>query len=1609
MVFPKSMKQLLTEVLSGIVNGLLMFVFCYVFASLIFEPTEVGLGEYVPLGAGTNTITAFIIGLSFALYSDCAISIAGPDINPTIFFAQMSVKIREYVNDHYSDQDEQEQRTLTTVLFSIILGTALVGLWFFSLGRFRLTRIVQFVPAAVLSGFLAAVGVIVMIKAVKACVGDELAHHLNYWQFWALLAPAIPIGVSLYITKRFHVGSPIVMIPVLLFGPFILFYICVYATGNSLNSVRDMNLCKEYTVDGHEMNCLWLYDKYQAVLLVDQWKYSYGRTDYIEWGAIVNVIPEMLVMLVIVTLDSLLKMSGTKKQLEIRCLDYDHEMQLAGKTNIFLVFMVGAPGYAQLKFNALNSGIIHNTSSRFPGLVASLFNGALFFAGFPLINFLPRFFVGGLLIYAGMGFVVENLLDTWLQNRLSIIEYLTVWVIVVLSQWLGMLVAVVVGVVLSFVIFAIQYGRTGVIKAVLSGKDYQSSVVRSTQEDAKLEHLGAQCVIIKLKRYIFFGSASQITDIVKSILCVSDDEEDTGDTESDYSYASNQKRAKHINTVVFDFEDVYGIDFTACGTLTELVAQLTSPPVQTLHQDDHRELPIADGVHNVGEIEIEMSPRDLKPKAKSQNKVVKEIKRHVVRAKSKPLFTKAYKILFCGMSNNVYKRLKTEGVIDLVHTFEQDAKNVNLVMPKVLAEPRLKKLGKYIRSLFGRRAKMSRHESIDMLDGASQGKDFLDSAGGSHDEGLKAPGKNGFQDFDDDDVYSTASTDVKTEVAQTKSGLIQEYYLNDDFPTEYRRVFPTLDLAMEWVEERLLEQASEIRRRWLVFFDSFRILHEQARLKAQHEPFEHILGGHLGDSVWKYIQAIRVPRGSHLCKAGFINPHLFLLQHGRLTSYMTRADETLVRIQTHRRGAYVNEDALFVEYPLSHTIIADEDSIVLALSRDNLKQLEAYSPDVAFEIHRDVLRHTARTRNKLARELDVVDHWSLHERTGAKQAGYRNVIQQQPGHVRSSRPSSAHLGQFVGARDYTLNDDDSLQKKHVEELEPLVAEGPGSLLKLQTSLNEPLNPSTTKTQESHLASTSRTVGQAILNESKIQLEKEVAKNEEAKAVAQEPPGPLSTSEAGTGSTGHVVVEDVRIASDDIPVRPFSSDRRESKGISSRFKEVLMRAKRPKSHHDSEENLEKSTIAFNSRTLPAPGNRKDHQLTLKELQEDINRSATVHYRREHSRSTGGRPNSEVHRVHTLPNDAGRTTPHPSLCFRPDLQLNHFFLPMANNSSQVNIVDAGLVRGLLHLSQVQRADALACLKRAASNRFFARGARGPGAVRETEGDVNKMIAHNDIRINPNRGLEPSSNAFLPSLFTNSLPKSRLKQTLMDMGHFPSKKELSRIMTDCGCDQEEAVSQETFLRIVRDVSLEQLTDDNIQGFALFFERHSKEVAQEDTSTEIRVIPRKVLTVFGLKNFMEELHHDEDEISLRKMVTEWSDVTIPADDPGKPRQKVLQFTNLCSLMAYHLKIEKLNEQVADDFIALTSEECLDGLITVEDILEEMAIRREPCSEIEAEEMVFEADVSGLGGVTYDDLVETLTTVFESEVEPQLEQLTQDLVEEEIRNIRQLPDIAQE
>ena len=129
---------------------------------------------------------------------------------------------------------------------------------------------------------------------------------------------------------------------------------------------------------------------------------------------------------------------------------------------------------------------------------------AVYASAVPVVNYFPRVFLGALVVFAGFGFIYDNVVLTW--KKMPRAEYACIWLIAGITALTQLLYAVLAGILLAFAIFVFKYGRRGAVKTVLSGSEYQSRVVRSYRDQQKVQHLGKLLVIVELCRYLFFGS-----------------------------------------------------------------------------------------------------------------------------------------------------------------------------------------------------------------------------------------------------------------------------------------------------------------------------------------------------------------------------------------------------------------------------------------------------------------------------------------------------------------------------------------------------------------------------------------------------------------------------------------------------------------------------------------------------------------------------------------------------------------------------------------------------------------------------------------------------------------------------------------------------------------------------------------------------------------------------------------------------------------------------------------------------------------------------------------------------------------------------------------------
>ena len=269
-----------------------------------------------------------------------------------------------------------------------------------------------------------------------------------------------------------------------------------------------------------------------------------------HFGAVSSVWTSILILPLIESIDCLLKMAGTEKAVGIE-VDLNSEFKLAGLTNLLLAPLVSAPGFHQTKFVVMNYNFLGRLDRKESGIIVAVLLSVVFMSGFPLLNYLPRFLLGGLLMFVGVDFVVDNLISC--SKRLALPEYALVWVITALSVKFSFLTAIAAGLLLSILVFARRYAVISPVQSIQQGLD--CPILRPEAEAQKLQQLGSQlCVVIQLKGFVFFGSASFIQEAVEECL----------------RHLSDPKLPKSSRFVILNFQSVSNIDAAACDIFAKV-------------------------------------------------------------------------------------------------------------------------------------------------------------------------------------------------------------------------------------------------------------------------------------------------------------------------------------------------------------------------------------------------------------------------------------------------------------------------------------------------------------------------------------------------------------------------------------------------------------------------------------------------------------------------------------------------------------------------------------------------------------------------------------------------------------------------------------------------------------------------------------------------------------------------------------------------------------------------------------------------------------------------------------------------------------------------------
>ncbi|HAP11248.1 MAG TPA: sulfate permease, partial [Afipia sp.] len=183
---------------------------------------------------------------------------------------------------------------------------------------------------------------------------------------------------------------------------------------------------------------------------------------------------------------------------------------------------------------------------RLSGLTVAVIAVLMLVADPALLSFMPKFILGGLLIYLGV-----DQLNRWIiesRRRLSTIEYLSLLAIIfIIVKW-GFIAGVLIGTVIGCATFALSASRISSIKFGFNGAEYRSSLDRSQHDLALLAAHGKEIHGLNLQSYLFFGSANRLYQHVKTLL----------------------EHHPECRYLVFDFKLVTGIDSSAAYSFAQI-------------------------------------------------------------------------------------------------------------------------------------------------------------------------------------------------------------------------------------------------------------------------------------------------------------------------------------------------------------------------------------------------------------------------------------------------------------------------------------------------------------------------------------------------------------------------------------------------------------------------------------------------------------------------------------------------------------------------------------------------------------------------------------------------------------------------------------------------------------------------------------------------------------------------------------------------------------------------------------------------------------------------------------------------------------------------------
>jgi sulfate permease, SulP family len=509
----------LRDLFGGAISGVISIVYCVSYAAFIFSGP---LAPWLGYGIAATFISTMIGALVVALRSSLPFTIAGPDSSTSVVTATLVAAFVEWLLANGA-----ADHILGPTLFLMSLSSVFVGILLCGLGLAGAGRAIRFVPYPVIGGFLGATGWLMVSGASQVITDVRLAvaniHALLSPASLSQLTAAAAIAVSLYFGLR-RFGNPLVLLGLILAG-IAAAHLAFFATGLSIADAQAAG---------------WLFKPQAEVAFTLPW--NFDELARFPWPALSHLAGGIIALMFVTVMSVLLNVTGIELETRYEA-DLERELNAVGSANLLSASLGGYVTSSSLSRTTLNYEV--GGRGRLSGLTVAAICGLVLAAGSGFLAYVPKFVLGGLLLYSGLYLLYRWLLDSW--RYLSRVEYLSLaGIALIIIEW-GFIAGVLIGIVAGLAAFALSVSRVHAIKFSFDGSEYHSSLDRRPDELALLTEYGHELQGMFLHSYLFFGSANRLHQHVKALL-------------------AKQK----CRFLLFDFRLVTGIDSSATFSFTQI-------------------------------------------------------------------------------------------------------------------------------------------------------------------------------------------------------------------------------------------------------------------------------------------------------------------------------------------------------------------------------------------------------------------------------------------------------------------------------------------------------------------------------------------------------------------------------------------------------------------------------------------------------------------------------------------------------------------------------------------------------------------------------------------------------------------------------------------------------------------------------------------------------------------------------------------------------------------------------------------------------------------------------------------------------------------------------